>query len=314
MKKENLIEILFESNYKDSKHKLNTTNKKVDSALLEQIEDRGITTEELEVLKTKKFDIYTYQTQITIHGIFKLENNRIGGYKNLTLNKNLSLGIRWNAIDVEKKSRIKKYVTRDNWNFQTDSKGTILEYVLKTDDSSKKQELVNILIEKSKRIKTPFFGTKTIQSFNYFGRIYIVLSISLDGIFEKNVNSFIEDVITMKISDLDLVFENERIQYELEAIENKKKQDQIKQNNLDLRNRILEKFKNHNIVKEIEVGTFIEVVGIEKFRKVEVKKAFGKFSCKRSEYSTSFEDVKNLEVTKSPSNYFATNPVYIKIS
>ncbi len=41
----------------------------------------------------------------------------------------------------------------------------------------------------------------------------------------------------------------------------------LKQNNLDLRNRILEKFKNYNIVKEIEVGTFIEVLGIEKFRK-----------------------------------------------
>ena len=117
MKKD--IELLLEKNGKtDSKHILNTCpNKTISDEILNEIENVGVTFERMTEL-SKKIDIFRYRTQITIHGIFsELQNNRIGSYKNLFQNKNKSIGVKWDAIDKEKKSFI--YEKLWYFNFQT---------------------------------------------------------------------------------------------------------------------------------------------------------------------------------------------------
>ena len=89
----------------DSKHILNTCSRKVPEEILDKIES-GITFEDLEEI-SKSYDVYKYRTQITIHGVFgELRNNRIGSYKNLFQNKNKSIGVKWNAIDFDKRIRL----------------------------------------------------------------------------------------------------------------------------------------------------------------------------------------------------------------
>lgn len=312
--REDKIEYLFVSNYTDTKHKLLTTKKVVPNELLEQIETRGITTEELEALKKKGFDIFTYQTQITIHGVFKINNTRIGGYKNLTVNKNKSLGIRWNAIDKEKKDKIQTYLRRDNWKMFTDSKGTYLELIKVVNDLADKKKVADSLLEKCKSIKTPFFGTKQVIGFNYFGRHYVALCISLDGIFEANVNDFINDLLdNFTVETLNEVFDNEAKEREAQDKLNEAYRAKKQASQDELKSKVLEKFKKHNPVKEPSIGAFIEVRGLNLFKKVVVGKAFGKFNFKRSSDTTEvFESVNALSTTEKMSG-FGSNFLYIKL-
>jgi hypothetical protein len=84
----------------DTPKKINRSEKIVDKEILDDIEN-GIT---LETLNELDLPIFKYTTQITIHGLFdKLTQQRIGGYKWIFQNKNKSIGIKWNAIDYEKK-------------------------------------------------------------------------------------------------------------------------------------------------------------------------------------------------------------------
>lgn len=89
----------------DAKHINNTSTKKVPMELLEAVE-KGCTLETLEQL-AGTLPVYKYTTQITVHGIFpELTTNRVGRYVNLCQNKNKSVGIRYTAIDHEKKCRL----------------------------------------------------------------------------------------------------------------------------------------------------------------------------------------------------------------
>ena len=104
MKTSEKIETLFESSNFDSKNITNKGTELIEQETLSQIETNGVT---LEFLNSLKAPVFKYRTQITIHGIFPtLENNYLGGYKRLFQNKNLSIGVKWDAVDFEKKQTI----------------------------------------------------------------------------------------------------------------------------------------------------------------------------------------------------------------
>ena len=66
-----ITEKLFEKNgITDNKHILNTSEITVDESVLNEIEKGGVTLERLNELNKSGLDIYKYQTQITIHGLF----------------------------------------------------------------------------------------------------------------------------------------------------------------------------------------------------------------------------------------------------
>lgn len=117
-----VTDLFKKSSSYDKKHIKNLSTKKVPAALLQAVEN-GCSFETLEKL-AKGFPICKYQTQITVHGIFDDPSTRcVGFYVNLTKNKNKSLGIRWTAIDHEKKENLFHYIKlMDNeWQIKEDS-------------------------------------------------------------------------------------------------------------------------------------------------------------------------------------------------
>ncbi|WP_288684087.1 hypothetical protein [uncultured Eubacterium sp.] len=117
-----VTDLFKKSSSYDKKHIKNLSTKKVPAALLQAVE-KGCSFETLEKL-AKGFPICKYQTQITVHGIFDDPSTRcVGFYVNLTKNKNQSLGIRWTAIDHEKKEKLFSYIKlMDNeWQIKEDS-------------------------------------------------------------------------------------------------------------------------------------------------------------------------------------------------
>ena len=90
-----------DSNF-DKKNKINRGYGIVPENVVADIESNGITSE---LLDQFKFPVFKYKTQITLHGKFETGNNYFitGGYKNLIVNKNKSLGVRYSAIDIKKK-------------------------------------------------------------------------------------------------------------------------------------------------------------------------------------------------------------------
>lgn len=117
-----ITDLFKKSSSYDKKHIKNLSTKKVPAALLQAVE-KGCSFETLEKL-AKGFPICKYQTQITVHGIFDDPHTRcVGFYVNLTKNKNQSLGIRWTAIDHEKKEKLFRYIKlMDNeWQIKEDS-------------------------------------------------------------------------------------------------------------------------------------------------------------------------------------------------
>jgi hypothetical protein len=68
--------------------------------------ERGVSIERLESINVP---VYQYGTQITIHGSLPdFSNNRVCGYKSIFKNANGSIGVRYVAIDGEKKSVISR--------------------------------------------------------------------------------------------------------------------------------------------------------------------------------------------------------------
>ena len=122
MKYDEIKELFSESNYIDKRHKLNTTSKSISLDVVNEIEKFGITSERINELVSDGFDIYKYKTQITLHGLCKeLNNERVNGYKCLTLNANLSIGIKYIAVDVAKKHTICNKLNYFGWSTESSS-------------------------------------------------------------------------------------------------------------------------------------------------------------------------------------------------
>lgn len=102
---------------------LNTAPDKYADITLSEIE-MGITIERLSELTVP---VYRYGGQVTIHGIFKdiPEDLRVHGYKSVFLNGNRSLGVKYVAIDADKKHllhKISRY-SKTKWGININSQG-----------------------------------------------------------------------------------------------------------------------------------------------------------------------------------------------
>lgn len=110
---------------KDSKARRvsNVAPDKLANVTANQLED-GMTLEAIEALSVPTF---AYQTQITIHGKLPAFNEaaRPGGYKAVFLNGNGSVGVRYSAIDADKKALIERAarVSESGWHTARNSTG-----------------------------------------------------------------------------------------------------------------------------------------------------------------------------------------------
>lgn len=227
MKKD--IETILENQGQiDKKHKLNTCpNQIIKDEILNELETSGATLERLDEL-SKKIDIFRYRGQITIHGIFsELLNNRIGSYKNIFQNQNKSIGVKWDAIDYEKKSNI--YSKLNYFGFSTihNSKDFAVVRTFRVSTKDEYNEKLTELKAIEQRIdKSLFFGYSGIYTYKIFGFVYLQLVVSINAIYEKNVNTLLSQIAGVPFEQIEQIIDDRIKQHEIERIESQKRWEQ----------------------------------------------------------------------------------------
>ena len=183
-----------------SKHKLNTCNKVVSQELLDKIED-GCSLETLEEV-AKGFDIFKYRTQITIHGLFpELSTRCIGRYVNIVQNKNKSVGIRYSAIDYDKKERLYELICDCTEYRITENSTTFhISQWIELDTSSEeafKAPIMKAVDEIKKIDRKLFYGSVQVYVLRGLFRTYAVKEINIKCFYERNFKTIVEQVCGM---------------------------------------------------------------------------------------------------------------------
>ena len=186
------IETIFSQKSKsDSKSILNKLNKKIDQSILDKIE-AGITLENIEELTKSGIPVLKYHTQITVHGLFpELQNNYIFGYKNVFQNKNRSIGVKYNAIDEEKRQRIAKRLKCIGLSYNRSSQETKYTKMNRV-DAENFEAIKRYYLELNNKIDSNlYFGNSLIWIGKAFGITYIVFELSINAIYERNIEEFL---------------------------------------------------------------------------------------------------------------------------
>lgn len=192
------IQDLFEKvSVYDSKHIKNLSTKKVPQQLLEAVEN-GCSYETLLQL-AKGYPVCKYQTQITVHGIFNdLGTRRVGVYVNLCKNKNQSLGIRWSAIDYNKKDELfTKIRTVDRaWHIVKNIQQFYLEQMVCVKDKDEYNRTLTVFKQKAASIDTSLF-TGSVSAYgmmDVWGRVYVVLNVVVNCFPLQNMQKITENI------------------------------------------------------------------------------------------------------------------------
>lgn len=223
----------------DKKHKLNTTNANIPDSVIQNI-DNGITLEQINDLIANGYDIYKYQTQITLHGICNsLTTDTVGQYKSIILNKNKSIGIKWIAVDRQKKLQICDTLYFFGWSRvqnSTELHPCKCERVADKQQAIDKANEYRALIEKID--KTLFYGDANIFIAPYCGMYYVVLELRINGIMQENIsvllnqltdsteqerNDKIKEIKDQREKEYQLSQEKHRIEREKQDKEDKEK-------------------------------------------------------------------------------------------
>ena len=213
-----ITESLFERSVGlDTPKKINRSTAKVDKSVLDAIEG-GITSE---VLNELTVPIFKYKTQITIHGEFDdLSNNYIGGYKMVFQNQNKSIGVKWNAIDFDKKHLIYSVMKHIGFGVnQSSSAFYAMKYL------AYEQENIDALRSLYDKIDSSLFtGTKSLFRSVIPGiGVFVVLQVNINTIPASNVWKLITDSFDMTPTQWDDVLVERKRQRELEQEETRKR-------------------------------------------------------------------------------------------
>ena len=198
------IEKILEAKSYDAKNILNrASNTSLSQTVLDDIENDGVTSEYLETLDVP---VFKYQTQITIHGMFpELQGNgRINGYKHIFQNKNMSLGVKYDAIDAKKKHKIYETIselTDFNVHHSCSEYYLFKYYAVKTmeDAKQKSTELCAEYAHIDSKLYFGSFGVNLLR--DAYGRLFVEKYLIVTAIYEKNVYEFIENVLKMSIAE-----------------------------------------------------------------------------------------------------------------
>ena len=235
------------SGLSDNKHILNTSTKAVEQTVLNEIEANGVTLERLNEFTKSGLHIYKYSTQITIHGLFpELMNNYLYGYKTLFQNKNLSIGVKWQGIDANKKQRIYNLAKYSGfYTHHTSSEWLIYKQKLCKTIPEAIEKANELKTEISKLDTSLFYGFADVEvKRDIWGRIFAVCEICINGILEVNVipvieqitNKTYDELITLKAAELK-ERELENIEFnkkcEIERIERERKEAEFKAKKID---------------------------------------------------------------------------------
>lgn len=224
---------LFESdsNNYDTRKTLNLSNTIIDKSILDTI-DKGIS---IEYLSSINVPILKYKTQITIHGQFpKIDNSYAFGYKSIIRNLNNSIGVKYIAIDADKKEYIGKVLRNFGWYYRKSSICTKYELVKTSSDVNEIKECINSYKNILSNLdKSSFFGSANILYGSIYGIYMIVLEIQLDAIYKDNIPKFLDslgytsDLILYKEKELNQIKEEKEIKYKEEKEAETKKLNEL---------------------------------------------------------------------------------------
>lgn len=258
-------EIFEDSGNFDTRKVLNRSGKTISIDTMNEIETKGITSEQLDDLK---IPVFKYKTQITLHGHFpEIQNERLAGYKSLILNGNESLGVKYIAVDREKKNRIFKRLHRFGYYVQSNST-EYLAYQSKT-FTKKEDAIEQIKIFKEMKAKIDislFFGN--VQVFGMagmWGSYHVYLILNIGAIYEKNVTLLIENVTGKTIVEVDSLIEaeerKEAEEAKLREIQYQKEREAEEKRLSEFQANVKEVLKNNGFVyqKDIKEGMFIAI-------------------------------------------------------
>ena len=247
-------EVLFKAKTDtDSKSILNKLNKKVDKAILDQVE-AGVTIETLDKLSLSGVPILKYHTQITIHGLFdELSNNYIFGYKNLFQNKNKSIGVKYNAIDEAKRQRIAKRLRCIGFSYTRNSQETgfhISEHIDKDNFDEVKKRFIEL---KGKVNESLFYGSVCIWVGESFGAKYLCFDLNINAIYERNIEPFLNGMgaTTNLFNELQKKRDDEQAAYEFKLGVDKAERDEAREQALNDNKGDLSLLANFNRVQKV---------------------------------------------------------------
>lgn len=199
-----IIDLFKKSSAYDKKHINNLSTKKVPASLLAMVE-QGCSYETL-VKLAKGFPICKYQTQITVHGVFDdLGTRCVGRYVNLTRNKNGSLGIRWTAIDYDKKEELFQDIklVDDTWIIRNDSTAFYMQKMIRVSSQEQYQKWLKIFKHQADKIDTSLF-TGTVSAYGAqgpWGTLYAVLTLNVQCFPSENLSKIVENVTGKSMDD-----------------------------------------------------------------------------------------------------------------
>lgn len=186
--------------YTDTRHKVNLAHKSVPESVLREVEN-GCSIETLESIAAA-FPICKYKTQITIHGKFPpLETERIGRYKNIVRNKNKSVGIRWTAIDYEKRKRLFRLARIcADWGTVENSTAYYLERVAVVHSQEELDSAIVRFGAEANRINAAqslFKGGCNILKVPFWGRVYVLLRVAVNSFYERDFDALASVICNM---------------------------------------------------------------------------------------------------------------------
>jgi len=211
------IETLFSTQSKvDSKSILNKWEHSIPNETLRKIEE-GVTLEDLDAMVADGIPIRKYHTQITIHGLFDdLQNNYIYGYKNVFQNKNRSIGVKYNAIDEEKRKRIANRLKWIDLRYKRASTETKYQMMIRVDETNFEKVKREMLALKDSIDTSLFFGSVSVWKAEYMGMYYLILDLYINAIYEKNIELLLDKMGATKRFCEEAAAELDRYYAELE--------------------------------------------------------------------------------------------------
>lgn len=193
------LENLFEKGSYDSKNILNRSDKVIPESTLNLIEGEGAS---IELLETLGVPVFKYRTQITIHGLFpELKNNYIGGYRNMFQNKNLSIGVKYNAIDVEKKKIIYHFLRHKGWSITRNSTDWYASQAIPVNKDNYKEEFAKMK-ELVKDVDTSLFygNCEVFLGKTMFG-VFVFAQIIIQAVPAKNMENLVINLTGKTIAE-----------------------------------------------------------------------------------------------------------------
>ena len=279
----------------DAKHILNLSSKRPNIDLT-AIEAAGISLEDLSGLNVP---ICKYKTQITLHGTFpqaELGYCRATGYKSLVLNKNCSVGIRWVAVDGEKKQLVSRAFHADKdckWRFHQNSTGTEITLCGTIADIDKLTRAA-VAVPKS-----TYIGSAFVIRAPMFGIAWAGVSIAA----LRDVWGFISHLTGINsIDDLEAIELKERELAEVEAEKRREKNDELQRKNRESIEKLKAEREIRYNLKSVEPkagGHYIRFLrtygGGSEFGHCQVAKSFGRLTMRTETFKT-IEDAKQAVI------------------